>query len=70
MMRFEQFSGIHVASYFGIHEIVQCLAGGPKVNTRDEKYKTQLLWAASKGYEVVVWLLLNWSDVDADDRYD
>ena len=54
------FGGLHCASYFGIFEVVVALieTGGCDVNQRDWKGFTPLGWAAQRGNEAVVGLLL------------
>jgi len=55
------FAGLHCASYFGIVELVAILIENKKlcdVNQGDCKGSTPLMWAAQRGNEAVVTLLL------------
>ena len=60
------FSGLHYASFFGIDEIVSCLAEveGCDINPIDCTGSTPLMWAASNGHEGVVNILLGRDNVN------
>ena len=60
------FSGLHCASFFGIIELVTALinGGGCEINQQDCSGCTPLSWAAVKGHEGVVKILLEQEDVD------
>ena len=62
------FAGLHCASYFGIVELVTILVEkrGYVIGQRDCKGFTPLMWAARRGNEGVVRLLLMPDDVDPD----
>ena len=62
------FSGLHYASWTGIHEIVAALlrTGNYKVNQKDANGRTPLSLAAQNGHEEVVEMLLERSDTDPD----
>jgi len=63
-----QFSGLHCASYFGIEEGVIALIGmeGYDINKGDFLGNTPLAWAALKGHEGVVKILLRQAEVNPD----
>jgi ankyrin repeat protein len=64
------FFGIHYAAYLGLTEIMWCLIKNLEVDvdSKDDYYKTPLSWAAWKGHEAVVKLLLACKvDVDSKD---
>jgi len=60
------FTGLHCASYFGIVEAVAALieVEGCDINKGDCKGFTPLMWAARRGNEAVVRLLLTRGDLD------
>ena len=62
------FTGLHCASHFGIVDIVAALIGieGCDINQRDCKGFTPIMWAARRGNEAVVRLLLTRNDIDPD----
>ena len=62
------FSGLHCASFFGIDEIVAGLVkvGGCDVNKQDCGGNTSLTWAARRGHEGVVKILLGRDDINPD----
>ena len=62
------FSGLHCASFFGIHELVTALMNDKScdINKRDCVGNTPLLWAAENGHDKVVKLLLQREGVDPD----
>jgi len=68
-----QFSGLHCASYFGIEEGVIALIGmeGCDINKGDFLGDTPLAWAALKGHEGVVKILLRRAEINPDkaDKY-
>jgi len=63
-----RFSGLHVASFFGIAELVDVIlkAGGCGVNGRDCTDSTPLVWAARNGHAEAAELLLRHKDVQPD----
>ena len=63
-----RFSGLHCASFFGIHELVAGLMNAKccEINQQDCVDCTPLSWAARNGHEGVVKLLLGGKDVDPD----
>ena len=63
-----QFTGLHRASYFGIVEVVKALVEmkGSDINQGDCIGCTPLMWAAQRGNEGVVRILLARGDVDPD----
>jgi len=63
-----QLTGLHCASYFGIVEVVAALMEmeGCDINQRDCMGYTPLMWAAWRGNEGVVELLLMQDDVSPD----
>ena len=62
------FSGLHCASFFGISEIAAALieTGCYNLNRGDFRGYTPLAWAAEKGHEEVVKLLLGREEVNPD----
>jgi hypothetical protein len=56
----KNFCGVHYAAYFGLKDILRLLLVNPKVDrdTKDSYGRTPLSWAAAKGHETVVKLLL------------
>ena len=63
-----KFTGLHCASIFGLVEVARALAmtDGVDINGIDETSATPLSWAARKGQEAVVKLLLERKDVNPD----
>jgi len=63
-----QFSGLHCASFFGIAEGVIALIGmeGYDINKGDFWGNTPLAWAARRGHEGVVKILLRQAEVNPD----
>ena len=63
-----QFSGLHCASFFGIAERVIALIGveGSDINKGDFWGHTPLVWAAGRGHEGVVKILLSQAEVNPD----
>ena len=63
-----RFSGLHCASFFGIVEVVSGLVEveGCDINQTDCTGSTPLVWAALKGHEGVVKILLGRDDVNPD----
>ncbi|KAF8856206.1 hypothetical protein BDZ45DRAFT_705761 [Acephala macrosclerotiorum] len=54
-----QITGPHLAAYFGLKEAMTTLLGnGHDLNSRDSYGQTPLLWAAEKGHEAIVKLLI------------
>ena len=64
-----KFSGIHVIAYFGLSEIVAKFKFS-NVEVKDDLNRTPLSWAAGKGHEDVVRLLLGRDGVDINSRDD
>ena len=62
-----KFSGIHVIAYFGLSEI---MAKVSNVEVKDDFNRTPLSWAAEKGHEDVVRLLLGREGVDINAKDD
>src|SRR5579862_7123199 len=61
----QQVTGAHLAAYFGLVEtIVSVLKNGHNLDLRDCCGRTPLSWAALKGHEAVVKLLLTMDGVD------
>jgi len=60
------FTGLHAVSFLGIVEIVADVSGMKEwdVNSSDCMWNTALTWAASKGYEVIVKVLLDQENVN------
>ncbi|PVH69381.1 hypothetical protein DL98DRAFT_439187 [Cadophora sp. DSE1049] len=64
-----QTTGVHLAAYLGLEDIVMALLQMKhNPNAKDSHDRTPLSWAAAKGYEAVVKLLLERNDVDVDSR--
>jgi len=63
-----RFSGLHCASFFGIDEIVAGLVKveGCDVNKKDRRGNTSLAWAARRGHEGVLKILLGRDDINPD----
>jgi ankyrin repeat protein len=67
-----QITGLHLAAYFGLAEVVMTLLmNGHKPNLKDSYEQTPLLLAAANGYDVVVSLLLasDGIDVNSEDKH-
>jgi ankyrin repeat protein len=64
----KQMTGLHLASYFGIHDAVRDLLGSNDPDLKDSYNRTPLSWAAKNGHGAVVKLLLDTSKVDADSK--
>ncbi|KAG7424985.1 putative ankyrin repeat protein [Fusarium oxysporum f. sp. raphani] len=64
-------TGLHLVAYFGIQDSVQTLSRGDPVNLRDSHGMTALSYAAERGHEVIVKLLLEMGKVDVNiqDKY-
>ena len=62
------FTGLHCASYFGVAEVLVTLIEmeGCDINQRDCMGRTPLMWAAQRGNEAIVRLLLTQYDVNPD----
>ncbi|KAF8421777.1 ankyrin repeat-containing domain protein [Tirmania nivea] len=66
------FSGIHVGAFFGLDDLTQCYCEMGQADLHDNTGRSPLSWAAGRGHEAVVRLLLERNDVDAnakDNRY-
>ncbi|EWZ78700.1 hypothetical protein QL093DRAFT_2594685 [Fusarium oxysporum] len=59
-------TGLHLVAYFGIQDSVQTLSRGDPVNLRDSHGMTALSYAAERGHEVIVKLLLEMGKVDVN----
>lgn len=57
-------TGLHLAAYFGLGEVMRFIIGEYDVNVVDYKGCTALEWAARNGHEAVVELLLTSEGVD------
>jgi len=68
IVNFYKFAGLHYASIFGLVEVARALVmiDGVDINSIDETGTTPLSWAARKGQEAVVKLLLERKDVNPD----
>ncbi|KAH0537365.1 hypothetical protein FGG08_005844 [Glutinoglossum americanum] len=65
----EHVSGIHLSAYFGLKSlIVGLLKDGVAADSKDDGGRTPLSWAASRGQEEIVKLLLGRDDVVADSK--
>ena len=67
-----QITGVHVAAYFGLGgTIIGLLKNGYNPDLQDSYGRAPLSWAAERGHEAVVKLLLETGkvDVDSKDRY-
>jgi hypothetical protein len=54
----KQMTRLHLAAYFGVQETVNTLLDGHSMDLKDSYGRTPLSWAAEKGHEAVVKLLL------------
>jgi ankyrin repeat protein len=63
-----QMTGLHLAAYFGIRDGMQILARKNTMDRRDSHGKTPLSWAAERGHEDIVKLLLGMGKVDIDSQ--
>jgi Ankyrin repeats (3 copies) len=62
-------TGVHLAAYFGLKEaMIALLKNGHNPDSKDTDGQTPLLWAAKRGHEAVVKLLVERDDVAADSR--
>ncbi|KAF8421792.1 hypothetical protein EV426DRAFT_189114 [Tirmania nivea] len=66
------FSGIHVGAFFGLDEFTKCYCEMGQADLHDDSGRSPLSWAAGRGHEAVVRLLLERNDVDvnAKDNHD
>jgi len=62
----KQFSGTHVAAYFGLHIYMPHLAVHDGWDMKDSYNRTPLAWAAEHGHKEVVQLLLTQEGVDVN----
>ncbi|KAF8421814.1 ankyrin repeat-containing domain protein [Tirmania nivea] len=60
------FSGIHVGAFFGLDELTKCYYTMGQADLHDDTGRSPLSWAAQKGHEAVVRLLLERNDVNVD----
>ncbi|KAJ5685122.1 hypothetical protein N7536_007741 [Penicillium majusculum] len=61
-------TAMHLATYCGAMSAVRFLLGGGDPNLKDNSGETALSWAATKGHEDVVRLLLDQDGVDSESR--
>ena len=64
----KQMTGLHLAAYFGVNNAVQLLIGSNCLDSKDSYGRTPLLWAAIRGHDTVVQLLLATGQVDIDSK--
>jgi ankyrin repeat protein len=64
----KQMTGLHLTAYFGVDEAVIDLLGGNSPDSKDTHSRTPLSWAAERGHEGVVTLLLATEKADADSK--
>jgi ankyrin repeat protein len=66
-----QMTGMHIAAYFGLREVmIALLKNGHNPDVRNSYARTPLSYAAERGSEAVVRLLLERADVEADSKED
>ena len=67
----KQITGLHLAAYFGITELVAIILQSTDVDSKDTNSQTPLSYAAENGHEAVVKLLLDTgkADIDSEDNY-
>ncbi len=63
----KQMTGLHLAAYFGVDDVVEVLASSSP-DPKDSYDRTPLSWAAWNGHEAAVQLLLATGKVDADSK--
>jgi hypothetical protein len=63
-----QMTGLHLAAYFGIRDGMQILTRRNIMDRRDSHGRTPLSWAAERGHEDIVKLLLGTGKVDIDSQ--
>ncbi|KAJ3486515.1 hypothetical protein NLG97_g6599 [Lecanicillium saksenae] len=64
-------TGLHLAAYFGIHEVVRILLQNwQKIDQRDSRDRTPLSYATEEGHEAIIKLLLATDKVDVDAKDD
>jgi ankyrin repeat protein len=61
-------TGLHLVAYFGVDDVVRDLLNSNSPGSKDSYGQTPLSYAASKGHEGVVQLLLATGQVDADSK--
>ena len=66
-----QITGLHLAAFFGVYEAANTLiVRGQSLDLKDSNGRTPLSWAAEKGHEAVVKLLLEkGAELEAKDYY-
>jgi Ankyrin repeats (3 copies) len=67
----DKFTGLHMATYYGLKESVSLLVGDWKIDERDGYERTPLSYATENGHEAVVEQLLakDGVDLDSEDKY-
>jgi len=61
-----QFSGIHIGASFGLDDLTKYYCDMGQADLRDDTGWTPLLWAAARGCEDIVRLLVDRNDVDVN----
>ncbi|KAF8421782.1 ankyrin repeat-containing domain protein [Tirmania nivea] len=60
------FSGIHVGAFFGLDDLTKYYCEMGQADLHDDTGRSPLSWAAGRGHQAVVKLLLERNDVDVD----
>ncbi|KAI1357154.1 hypothetical protein F5Y08DRAFT_271388 [Xylaria arbuscula] len=64
----KQVTGLHLAAYFGLNEVIATLLKTFKADIGDSSGQTPVSWAAHNGHEATVKLLLATEKVDPDSK--
>ena len=64
----KQITGLHLTAYFGVDNAARVLLGSNGPDLEDSYGRTPLSWAAERGHEAVVKLLLETGKADADSK--